>query len=87
MYQWKKRAKSIDEAKRLAKAKLRQLNAKSLTGNVAIVGDVSLVAGLVVTLKGFGAFDGDFYIEEARHSVSSSGFTTSLSLHKVLRGY
>lgn len=87
VYQWKKRAKSIDEAKRLAKAKLRQLNAKSLTGNVTIVGDVSLVAGLVVTLKGFGAFDGDFYIEEARHSVSSSGFTTSLSLHKVLRGY
>lgn len=86
-YQWKKRAKSIDEAKRLAKAKLRQLNAKSLTGNITLVGDASLVAGLVVNCKGFGSFDGNFYIEEARHSVSSSGYTTSLSVHKVIKGY
>lgn len=82
-YTIKKRAKSIDEAKRIAKATLRKLNRRHTTGSITIIGDVSLVAGVVITCKGFGSFDGRFIVEEAEHSISGSGYTTTLSLCRV----
>ncbi len=86
-YKLKKRATSIEEAERLAKAKMRQLNRRTVTGNMSIVGDVRLIAGVVVAIKGFGSFDGNFFIENAGHSVSSSGYVTSLSLRRVNTNY
>lgn len=86
-YQVKKRAASLDEAKRIAKATLRKLNLRSVTGSLSLVGDTSLVAGVVVELKGFGSFDGRFYIESASHSVSTSGYVTSISVRRVNSNY
>lgn len=86
-YQIKKRAASLDEAKRIAKATLRKLNLRSVTGSLSLVGDTSLVAGVVVELKGFGSFDGRFYIESASHSVSTSGYVTSISVRRVNSNY
>ena len=86
-YALKKRAKSVAEAERLAKAKLRQLNARAVTGSLNLVGDTDLVAGVVIAVSGFGSFDGNFIIERATHSVSSSGYTTSLSLRRVNANY
>lgn len=86
-YALKKRVTSIAEARRLAKAKLRQLNMRRVTGSITIVGDVALVAGWVVNCKGFGSFDGNFIIEEARHSVGSGGYTTALRLRRVNSDY
>lgn len=86
-YELKTRAKSIAEAKRLAQAKLRDLNKKAVTGTLEIIGDVTMVAGVVIEISGFGSFDGRFYVDEARHSVSSSGYRTSLQLHRILRDY
>ena len=86
-YQVKKRAASLDEAKRIAKATLRKLNLRSVTGSLSLVGDTSLVAGVVVELKGFGSFDGRFYIESASHSVSTSGYVTSISVRRVNSTY
>nr|DAH50780.1 MAG TPA: 43 kDa tail protein [Caudoviricetes sp.] len=86
-YAIKKRAKSIDEAKRLAKAKLRSLNARSVTGSMTIIGDVSMVAGIVVKCKGFGSFDGNFIVEQASHSVDSGGYRTTLTLRRVNNNY
>lgn len=86
-YQVKKRAASLDEAKRIAKATLRKLNLRSITGSLSLVGDTSLVAGVVVELKGFGSFDGRFYIESASHSVSTSGYVTSISVRRVNSNY
>lgn len=86
-YQVKKRAASLDEAKRIAKATLRKLNLRSVTGSLSLVGDTSLVAGVVVELKGFGSFDGRFYIESASHSVSTSGYMTSISVRRVNSNY
>ena len=79
--------KSQAEAERLDKAKLRELNAKIMTGQVTIVGDPSIAAGVVIAVKGFGSFDGNFIVEEARHSVSSSGYTTELRLRRVNAEY
>jgi len=87
-YAMKKRAKSLEEAKRLAKAKLRKLNARKCTGSMNVVGDISLVAGVVIAIRGFGSFDGNFIIEQATHSISSgSGYTTSISLRRVNSKY
>lgn len=86
-FELKKRVKSQAEAERLAKAKLRELNAKIMTGQVTLVGDPSIAAGVVIAVKGFGSFDGNFIVEEARHSVSSSGYTTELRLRRVNTEY
>lgn len=86
-YELKKRVKSQAEAERLAKAKLRELNNRVVTGEVTLIGDPTIVAGTVVRMSGFGAFDGNFVVEEARHSIGSSGYTTSLRVRAVKTGY
>jgi hypothetical protein len=86
-FELKKRVKSQAEAKRLAEAKLRELNAKVMTGTLTLVGNVALCAGCVIKCKGFGSFDGNFVIEEARHSVGSSGYTTDLRVRRVNMDY
>lgn len=83
----KKRAKSLEEAKRLCRAKLRQLNLRSVTGSITLIGDNELVAGVVVRCKGFGSFDGNFIVEQATHSVGTGGYTTALSLRRVNSNY
>ena len=86
-YVWKRRAKSIDEARQLATAKLRSLNMRRVTGFMTVLGDVTLVAGVVIRCKGFGSFDGNFFIEQATHSVTSGGYTTALTLRRVNNKY
>lgn len=86
-YVMKKRAKSLGEAKRLAKAKLRQLNMRRVTGSMTVLGDVRLVAGVVIACEGFGSFDGNFFIEQATHSVTTGGYTTTLRLRRVNNNY
>lgn len=83
----KRRAKSVAEAERIARAKLRQLNARAVTGSISMVGDTDLVAGVVIAVSGFGSFDGNFIIERATHSVSYNGYVTSLSLRRVNAKY
>jgi phage protein D len=81
-YSMKIRAQSIDEAKRLAKAKLRKLQLRKVTGSLTVVGDHELLAGSVIRCKGFGSIDGNFIIEKANHIVSN-GYTTSVDLRRV----
>lgn len=87
VFELKRRATSIEEAKQLAKAKLRCLNSKRVTGSLNIVGDPTVVAGCVVEIAGFGSFDGNFIVEEATHSGGSGGYTTALRLRKVNTEY
>ena len=42
---------------RLAKKRLREKNAQEFTASFKMVGDVQLVAGIVVQLRGFQEFD------------------------------
>lgn len=86
-YKLKKRVTSKAEAERLAKATLRKLNKRSVTGSLTVVGDPSLLSGCVIECKGFGSFDGNFIIQSASHSVSSGGYTTSISLRRVNANY
>jgi len=47
---------------------------------------VGLVAGVTVMLKGWGGWDGKYIVTKAVHTVGGSGYTTQISLRKVL-GY
>lgn len=86
-YTLKTRAASIEEAERLARAKLRELNRRSVTGSLSLIGDVGLIAGMVIAVKGFGSFDGNFIVENARHNVDGGGYVTELGLRRVNSNY
>lgn len=87
-YSIKRRAKSLAEAKRLAKAKLRKLNSRKVTGSIDIVGDPSMVAGVVITLKGFAStLDGRFLVEQATHTVDGGGYKTALQIRRINANY
>lgn len=86
-YKLKKRVTSKAEAERLAKATLRKLNLRSVTGSMTVVGDPSLLAGCVVEVRNVGSFDGNFIITQASHNVSSGGYTTTINLRRVNANY
>lgn len=73
------KADNLGDAKKIAKEKLRKANKKEITGNVTLMGDLRFVGSSNVKISGFGAFDGDYVIEKATHSVSGS-YTTKLDL-------
>lgn len=87
IYSLKKRARSQAEAERLAKAKLRRLNLRQLTGSLEMVGNPLMAAGSVVALSGFGSFDGNFIITSATHSMGSEGYRTSVQVRRVNNDY
>ncbi len=86
-YRVRKRVTSKAEAERLAKATLRKVNLRRVTGSLTVIGDPSLLAGCVIACEGFGSFDGNFIIESSSHDVGGGGYTTSLQLRRVNREY
>ncbi|MBQ8208119.1 MAG: hypothetical protein IJZ89_05240 [Clostridia bacterium] len=78
----KAKTASSAEAKALAEKKLQLANRFENTASFTLPGDPYLLAGCVVTLKKWGAFDGDYVIYQSKHSVSRSGYTTQISLRK-----
>lgn len=72
--------KTAAEAKDKAKDYITDRNKKGEEFSMELVGDVRLRAGVCVTPKGFGRFDKTYYIDEAQHSISGSGYTTSITL-------
>lgn len=80
------KVRSTEEAKTLAKKRLREKNTQEYTASLKVVGDVSLVAGTTVKLKGFQQFDRKYKVTQARHSLLN-GYTIDLTLKQVLEGY
>lgn len=74
------------EAIRLAKKRLREKNTQEYTASLKVVGDVSLVAGITVKLKGFQQFDKKYKVTQAKHDLLD-GYTVDLSLKQILEGY
>ncbi len=74
------------EAIRLAKKRLREKNTQEYTASLKVVGDVSLVAGITVKLKGFQQFDKKYKVTQAKHNLLD-GYTVDLSLKQILEGY
>lgn len=84
--QVREQVESIAEADRLAKKRLREKNKDEFTGSFTLVGNFKLVAGIVVALVGFGAFDGRYIITKASHDVGG-GYITTVDVRRCLNGY
>jgi phage protein D len=80
------KADSYAEAVRLTKSKLRELNKKEYTGSLPMPGNLKWLASQTVRLKGFGFFDGVWFIDKISRTVGG-GFTMSLDIHRILEGY
>lgn len=78
-----KRADSIEEAERMAKAELRKKNRWGKSGTITLIGHTNLVAGVTITYQSGSAWDGKYLISKATHTVSS-GYETSLEMTAVL---
>ena len=78
--------KSVAEAERLARRKLREKNKEETTGSFEVLGNFNLISSLTVKVKGFGSFDGNYLITSAKHSLGS-GYTTSIDIRRCLSGY
>jgi phage protein D len=80
------RVESQAEAMIRAQALLRGANREWLTGEIPLMGEPSLVAGVVVALKGFGSFDAHtWFVERCEHRADASGgLRTSVSIRKTL---
>lgn len=78
---------SVAEAKTKAEKYLRLHNKYAKTATFTLPGNPDIVAGVTATLSGWGAWNGKYIVEEAAHSVSSSGYTTQVKLRKTLEGY
>ena len=83
MLQVKQRVESLKDAIALAQSSLRSKNRAEVEADFCLVGDTTLRATTVVKLEGFGRFNGDYFVEEARHTLDSKGgYSTDLSLLK-----
>ncbi|MDR1777062.1 MAG: DUF6402 family protein [Desulfovibrio sp.] len=73
---------SAGDAIKGAGAALNKKNRKENTASIEIMGHPGLMAGMTVSLAGFGDFSGKYLIDKAEHKVGSGGYTTSLELSK-----
>lgn len=78
------KVKSSGEAEQLARKRLRLQNKLAKTATFTMPGNVGLVAGVTVQCKGWGGWDGKYIVTRAVHTVASGGYTTQISLRKVL---
>lgn len=81
------RVANEDEAKALAEKRLRLHNKLTRTATFTLPGNPALVAGVTVMLEGWGGWDGKYIIKQAKHTVNSSGYTTQITVRRVLEGY
>lgn len=80
------RAQNSDEARSKGQARLDSKNDYKHTGSLSMAGDLSLRAGVSITLSGFGQADGKWLITRARHAFTrSGGLTTELEIARGLK--
>ena len=79
-----RKVSSYAEAQDLAAKYLRLYNKYEIGGSFTLPGDTRLLAGCVVELSEWGAFDGKYVIKKAVHKVSSGGYTTQIELRRAL---
>ena len=78
--------KTVSEAEKLAKKRLREKNKDEWTMSVDMPGDFRMLAATTVNVLGFGKFDGKYIITSAKHQISG-GYTTSVEMRRCLNGY
>lgn len=80
----KQKVSSVAEAQTLAAQTLRLHNKFEFSATFTVPGDPSLLAGCNIMLSGFGAWDGKYAVKQARHKVDNAGYTTQISLRRIV---
>lgn len=78
------KVKDAGEAQALAAKHLRLHNKFNRTVTFTVPGNTALVAGVTVKLEDFGGWSGKYIVKQAEHTVSDSGYVTTITLRKVL---
>ncbi len=77
------RAESPAHARTMARAQLDMANEARFEGRVTVMGNPRLVAGVTVSISGFGKLDGDYLVYSSRHRVGpDSGYATELEVRR-----
>lgn len=71
------------DAELQAAAKANEANRSIETMEISIKANPSIVASQCIQIFGLGKIDGKYFIDKVKHSISGSGYTMALSLHKV----
>lgn len=80
-----RRVESLAQAQKVAMGSLRRKNQHEITGNLSMMGDTIMLAGLTHTVAGFGVFDGKYIMDEANHAYTKAGgYLTAIKSRKVL---
>ena len=78
------RGESDQQMAARADAALDDAQQSQVAGTIDLVGNVKLVAGQVVQLKGFGKFSGKYLVKRAHHDIKkSSGYSAELEIKMV----
>lgn len=77
---------NLAEAEKLAKKKLREKNTEEITLILTMAGNIDLLAGCTVNIKGFHSFDGKYIIANGSHSIGN-GYELKLDMRRCLDGY
>lgn len=78
------RAKNIGEAKRFATNIAREKNKGEKTASFTLKGNPKMITGYTVDVRGYGRFDGKYFIRKSSHGVTG-GYDTKVDLREVLR--
>ncbi len=78
-------AEDVAAAEKKAKAALRKKNQQEVEGDITLMGEPRILAGMNLSLSGFRRFDGVYAVEQVRHGFDrSAGYTTSAKIRKTL---
>lgn len=78
------RCENGQQAALKAQGELHSMNRLQMTGELTMPGSTTVTGGVKVTLSGFGEFDGDYMVKQARHKLSrESGYSTEVEVYSV----
>ena len=79
----KDEVKSVGEANKLAKKRLREANKNATTLNLSVISEIHIDAGMNFNLSGFGRLNGKYIVTKVIHNKS----VMRLDIRKCLEGY
>jgi len=74
---------SVKEARLVAAAEVNRSNEQADVLSGIIMANSKICAASVVTLKGFGKFDGRYFIDKSKTGITAGGAKQSIEMHKV----
>lgn len=75
------------DARKKAIEKLNASIKNSETLSISMMGNTELMSTQVVEITGAGKVNGNYFIDKVSHSISSSGYTMSVEMHKVQKRF